>query len=75
MNNYKELKVWQKSMDLVELVYKLTSLFPKEKNMVLLIKFRDALSQYLLILQKLLAEIQIKSSNILLVLLTDLQMN
>jgi len=32
MNNYKELKVWQKSMDLVELVYKLTSSFPKEEK-------------------------------------------
>lgn len=32
MNNYKELKVWQKSMDLVELVYNLTSLFPKEEK-------------------------------------------
>jgi len=32
MNNYKELKVWQKSMDLVELVYKLTSTFPKEEK-------------------------------------------
>lgn len=32
MNNYRELKVWQKSMELVELVYKLTSSFPKEET-------------------------------------------
>ncbi|PLB18080.1 MAG: S23 ribosomal protein [Flavobacteriaceae bacterium FS1-H7996/R] len=32
MNNYKELKVWQKSMELVEIVYKLTSTFPKEEK-------------------------------------------
>lgn len=32
MNNYKELKVWQKSMELVEVVYKLTSTFPKEEK-------------------------------------------
>jgi four helix bundle protein len=32
MNNYKELKIWQKSMDLVELVHKLTSSFPKEEK-------------------------------------------
>lgn len=32
MNNYKELKIWQKSMDLVEKVYALTSSFPKEER-------------------------------------------
>lgn len=32
MNNYKELKVWQKSMDLVEKVYILTSSFPAEEK-------------------------------------------
>jgi len=32
MNNYKELKVWQKSMDLVEMVYKITSKFPNEEK-------------------------------------------
>ena len=32
MNNYKELKVWQKSMDLVERVYKVVSSFPKEEK-------------------------------------------
>jgi four helix bundle protein len=31
MNNYKELKVWQKSIDLSTEVYKLTSSFPKEE--------------------------------------------
>ena len=32
MNNYKELKVWQKSMDLVEKAYGLTSTFPMEEK-------------------------------------------
>ncbi len=32
MNNYRELKVWQKSMDLVEKVYTLISMFPKEEK-------------------------------------------
>ena len=32
MNNYKELKVWQKSMDLVEKVYVLTSTLPTEER-------------------------------------------
>lgn len=32
MNNYRELKVWQKSMDLVEKVYTLVSTFPKEEK-------------------------------------------
>jgi four helix bundle protein len=32
MNNFKELKVWQKSMDLAEEIYQLTSTFPKEEK-------------------------------------------
>ena len=32
MNNYKELKVWQKSIDLVENVYKLCSFFPDNEK-------------------------------------------
>ena len=32
MNNYRELKVWQKSMDLVEKVYEIVSSFPKEEK-------------------------------------------
>lgn len=31
INSYKDLIVWQKSMDLVEEVYLLTSEFPKEE--------------------------------------------
>ncbi|MBN2523079.1 MAG: four helix bundle protein [Bacteroidales bacterium] len=29
MNSYRELTVWQKSMELVELIYKIVVLFPK----------------------------------------------
>lgn len=35
VNNYKDLVVWQKSMDLVEQVYRLTSNFPKEEKYAL----------------------------------------
>lgn len=31
MNNYRELKVWQKSISVVKKVYKLTSILPKEE--------------------------------------------
>lgn len=31
MNNYKELKIWQKSVDLAVSVYELTKSFPKEE--------------------------------------------
>ena len=31
MNNYQELKIWQKPMDLVEKVYVLIPVFPKEE--------------------------------------------
>ena len=31
INSYKELKVWQKSMDLVIEIYNVTKLFPKEE--------------------------------------------
>lgn len=32
MNNYKELKVWQKSMDLTQLVYEISKSIPKEET-------------------------------------------
>ena len=32
MNNYKELKVWQKSMDLIENVYKISMLIPENEK-------------------------------------------
>ena len=32
MHNYKELKIWQRSMDFVERVYEVTSNFPKEEK-------------------------------------------
>lgn len=31
MNNYKELKIWQKSVDLAVLIYEATKAFPKEE--------------------------------------------
>ena len=35
MNSYKELSVWQKSIDLVKQVYTLTKTFPKEERYAL----------------------------------------
>ncbi|MCK7591468.1 four helix bundle protein [Subsaxibacter sp. CAU 1640] len=32
MNNYRELKIWQKSMELVEKTYALTLLFPRDEK-------------------------------------------
>ena len=31
MNNYKELKVWQKAVDLATRIYEVTSLFPRDE--------------------------------------------
>ncbi len=31
MHNFRELKIWQRSMDLAEVVYKMTLSFPKEE--------------------------------------------
>ncbi len=31
-HNFKELKVWQKSMDLVEMIYKICSRFPNDEK-------------------------------------------
>lgn len=40
MNNYKELKVWQKSMDLAEKVYQLTKSFPDQEKFGLISQLR-----------------------------------
>lgn len=40
--NYKELLVWQKSMDLVEIVYKLVKYLPKEETYALSDQMRRA---------------------------------
>ncbi len=32
MHNFRELKIWQRSMDLAEQVYKVVALFPKEEK-------------------------------------------
>ena len=32
MHNYRELKIWQRSMDLAEIVYQKTTGFPKEET-------------------------------------------
>ncbi len=42
MQNYKELTVWQKSMDLVEEVYRLLKLLPREEQYALSDQLRRA---------------------------------
>lgn len=42
IQSYKDLKVWQKSMDLVEEVYKVTSNFPKSETYGLVSQMRRA---------------------------------
>ncbi|MDD2640530.1 MAG: four helix bundle protein [Arcobacteraceae bacterium] len=42
MNDYKDLQVWQKSMDLVEDIYKLIKHFPKEETYALSDQLRRA---------------------------------
>lgn len=32
MHNFRELKIWQRSMDLAEVIYKLTESFPREEK-------------------------------------------
>ena len=32
MHNFRELKIWQRSMDLAEIIYKLTASFPREEK-------------------------------------------
>lgn len=42
MNNYKELTVWQKSIDLVELIYGIVKRLPKEETYALADQMRRA---------------------------------
>ena len=42
MNYYTDLKVWQKAMDLVEIVYKLVKYLPKEETYALSDQMRRA---------------------------------
>jgi four helix bundle protein len=41
MHNFRELKIWQRSMDWVEEVYKATLLFPKEEKYGLVQQLRN----------------------------------
>ena len=42
LESYKQLKVWQKSVDLIKEIYILTQNFPKEENYGLSIQMRRA---------------------------------
>jgi four helix bundle protein len=44
MNNYKELKVWQKALEFTTVVYVLTKSFPKEEQFGLINQLRRAAS-------------------------------
>jgi four helix bundle protein len=40
MHNFRELKIWQRSIDLAEMVYKITNDFPKEEKYGLVSQLR-----------------------------------
>ena len=42
MHNYKELKLWQKAMDLIRLIYEITRSFPQEEKFGLINQIRRA---------------------------------
>jgi four helix bundle protein len=42
IKNYRDLVAWQKAIDIVELVYSITSLFPKEESYILTAQIRRA---------------------------------
>lgn len=42
MKSFKELKVWQKGIELVEIVYRITASFPKEEKYGLRAQMRNA---------------------------------
>jgi four helix bundle protein len=44
MHNYKNLKIWQRSMDIVEIIYRETATFPKEEKYSLTSQIRRASS-------------------------------
>ena len=60
MNNFKELKVWQKAIELSVLVYKTTKSFPPDERFGLISQI-DVQYRYLLILLRELEEITKKS--------------
>ena len=46
MKTHKDLEIWQKGIELVENIYKLTSSFPKEENYGLISQMRRAAVSY-----------------------------
>lgn len=42
IHSYKELIVWQKSIELVKLIYQLTSLFPRSEQFGIIVQIRRA---------------------------------
>lgn len=61
MHKYKDLKIWNKAIDLVVDVYQATSNFPKEENTDSLLKSEEAQFQFRPILPKGQEEITIKN--------------
>jgi four helix bundle protein len=47
MHNYRELKIWQRSMDLAEVVYLKTTEFPKEETDGIKLQIRKSAVQFL----------------------------
>lgn len=64
MNNYQDLKIWNKAMYLVEQVYLLMELLPEDDKYGLISQIKDVQFLFLQILQKVLEEILKKNLNI-----------
>ena len=52
MKNFKELRIWQKGMDIAVNCFKIVKDFPNKKSLDLLSKLPNRVFQYLLILPK-----------------------
>ena len=52
IKSYKDLIIWQRSMDLVEFVYLITEGFPAKENFGLVLQMRRSVIRYLPILPK-----------------------
>jgi len=62
MNDFRKLSIWNRSINLATLIYNVTSTFPKSEQYSLTSQIRRSVVSIVQILQKELAEDQIKIS-------------
>ncbi len=75
VKNFKELRMWQKGIEIVTQTYDLTKKFPKEEVFGLMSQVNDQLFQYHLILQKVSKELILKKQSNFYILHLDRQLN